>query len=428
MKKATLWCILSVFVLVIFIGVVVFVLRDVGHVNIEDEGEEVYGTLENEHYATFANAQAGIQGFLVGMKNANFAPYFNFTTIFEPHATAIFYAEILDIRAYDPGIEGIAVIHYPVLNIERIVWGYHDIVDSITEIYLQALFGNAYVIPYLNVGQRYLFRVGLSTSGRARASFERYIQVTEDEIVITRIVFAPFNPGGYKYYNVQSGWTSSNSQAFVNWFTYVSPYLTWFIPMEEGQEFSFDMPGLLEIDGFEEYLESLTPYQYSVILLAVKDMETIIEAQFAHNNSLRLHSGRWLDFDDYYNVNNVAVVHRQFANIRGIGLGDVISIDVPYTQYKLGLKNIGRPASNVLHLQTIAPSAVQQVLDFEFYVPQFALNKQSPMQRIELEIVGIYEFNFPLLPVEIGYIGQHRTELNKFIYVPASLGLSLTIN
>jgi ABC-type antimicrobial peptide transport system permease subunit len=201
------------------------------------------------------------------------------------------------------------------------------------------------------------------------------------------------------------------------WQYYRRSVHTRFVPMLAGQEFSPTMPGLAEIEGFEEYFERLTRVPYSVTLLTTKDMTAMPRTQVG--SIMQLYSGRWLDKNDYTHAHHVAVIDRQFAAIRGLELGDILTIDIPYTQYDLGQQVFGHGAF-IFNAETGERTFTNP--EFEMMMLEFAAAADAPMTQIELEIVGIQDFNLPHRGTAAVY-----TDLNIFIYVPASLDLPIAI-
>jgi hypothetical protein len=112
-----------------------------------------------------------------------------------------------------------------------------------------------------------------------------------------------------------------------------------------------------------------------------------------------LRGGRWIDHEDYLNANNVVVVHEWFADMRGLELGDLITIEFTREQMIIEDKASG--------LHALAPGFFHEV--------NIVSSIGYQVYELELEIVGTFRSDHDL----VGH--SHYTFLSHFIYIPDSI-------
>ena len=96
----------------------------------------------------------------------------------------------------------------------------------------------------------------------------------------------------------------------------------WFLPVEPGAIADFANPAL---KGLAEVLRVTEENRHTMLVFSTRDMSAMPEMQQA----LRQHylaEGRWLDRLDDLQANRVCVVHRDFAELRGLAVGDSITL------------------------------------------------------------------------------------------------------
>ena len=98
----------------------------------------------------------------------------------------------------------------------------------------------------------------------------------------------------------------------------------WFVPLTPGEEVSFDDAALSHLPA---EFEILYENQRTMLVVAANDMGAMPNTQEVSYEWF-LTEGRWIDHDDHLNENKVAVLHRQFATMRGFSIGDEISLDL----------------------------------------------------------------------------------------------------
>ena len=155
-------------------------------------------------------------------------------------------------------------------------------------------------------------------------------------------------------------------------------------PLESGTDVYFfpaDAPGLYEmLVRLEPQLFDLYRNQRMVQLIATTDMTAL----FAHKLSMQLRHGRLIDRADYENANPVVVIENQFAEMRGLFVGDNLRITLQ---------------EHVTGILGVLYDGNDSVWNYNTYV-------------LDLEIVGIYAHNDRT---------ETNTTWNLFMYIPESL-------
>jgi hypothetical protein len=101
----------------------------------------------------------------------------------------------------------------------------------------------------------------------------------------------------------------------------------WYVHVPEG-EVDFTLPGLEHLPA---EIEAVARNQREIQLKTTVDMTAIpiMQDQF---DAYRLIDGRFLNHADYTEKRHVAVIHEQFATLRGLSAGDSITVSVPDNQ------------------------------------------------------------------------------------------------
>lgn len=110
----------------------------------------------------------------------------------------------------------------------------------------------------------------------------------------------------------------------------------WFLPVKLGEEVDWESP---EWTGLQEELELVRENQSAMAVVGTKDMSAMPQFQQV-SKTYYLADGRWLNQDDDRNARRVCVVHQEFANYRGLSVGDTITLtlrdfDLTYLGYIL---------------------------------------------------------------------------------------------
>lgn len=96
----------------------------------------------------------------------------------------------------------------------------------------------------------------------------------------------------------------------------------WFVPVEPGESIDLDAPELAQL---RNDLEVLRENQSAMLVTATKDMSALPNVQQVARYYY-LADGRWLTLDDDQNALPVCVIHSEFANLRGLSVGDTLKI------------------------------------------------------------------------------------------------------
>lgn len=154
----------------------------------------------------------------------------------------------------------------------------------------------------------------------------------------------------------------------------------WFLPVEPEESVDLEAP---ELAGLKEELELLRENQSAMLVTGTKDMSALPNVQQV-SQWYYLAEGRWLNRDDDRSARKVCVVHSEFADLRGLSVGDTIT---------LTLRNFS--------------------LTYGGYLLDGMENWRSfPTQTETFEIVGLY-----------GIISRNSTGptlRNTFLYIPDS--------
>lgn len=98
----------------------------------------------------------------------------------------------------------------------------------------------------------------------------------------------------------------------------------WFFPVEAGERIDLESP---ELAGLREELEVLRENLSAMLVVGTKDMSAMPNVQQA-SKLYYLEEGRWLDQEDDRQARKVCVVHREFADFRGLSVGDTITLNL----------------------------------------------------------------------------------------------------
>ena len=96
----------------------------------------------------------------------------------------------------------------------------------------------------------------------------------------------------------------------------------WFLPVKPGVQLDLETP---ELAGLQDELELLRENQSAMVVIGTKDMSAMPLMQQA-SKTYYLTDGRWLDQEDDRSARKVCVVHQEFANYRGLAVGDTITL------------------------------------------------------------------------------------------------------
>jgi len=175
----------------------------------------------------------------------------------------------------------------------------------------------------------------------------------------------------------------------------------WYIPVIPGETIDIEA-----IEGLSHQLSFTRHVQSAVYLRTTRDMTSLPFTQVGRGLKT-IRDGRFIDKDDYLNVNPVVVIHSHFADRRQVGIGDTITMTVNadqhlvYSPYYLLVNFHDAPLTEI---STIIPE-----------LGVLSVPGAYPYMTLELEVVGIFDL-FRFRPIYTGW-----SSLNKYMYIPDSL-------
>ena len=393
-----------------------FVVRAVEYIVIHDRITEISGFFQNigelthregatadvsqaiefiadSPYIQFYDRRRGFEGNLVGMHNAfiegsrlwraswiseymaddlYFRPYIDLIPQFEipglVSGDSFFYGKLLDIvHVYTPpfGLGNIGFYPHKILYVEvdHALVGYPDRLFEGQVLRLRMDFPEEWDSPLedMQIGQRYFlwgkFYFFLDIMQLDSRTITKFIQELDENIW---------------YVNVQPGETVDTAEL-----------------------------------GLCDKLDYVRHVQSAVFLRTSKDMTAMPTVQEGED-LLRLMEGRFINHDDYLNSRPVVVVHRRFADMRNVRIGDTITIDINASQH-------------LVYSPYYLVGNVEDVFAFPVPItiyPELAILSSPgayPYITLELEVVGIFEL-FRLRPVSTIW-----SSVNKYMFIPDSL-------
>jgi ABC-type antimicrobial peptide transport system permease subunit len=159
----------------------------------------------------------------------------------------------------------------------------------------------------------------------------------------------------------------------------------WYVPVPSGQSADFTQPGLSHIPT---EIETVRRDMRAMQLFATRDMTAMPEV-----GSFVIHEGRHIDYDDYRNKNQVAVINRFFAESRGISVGDTITLSVPREQDYIGPR--------------VLPGFITPIIRVDRRFPE----RFEDSVLLNVEVVGITEPDF----------FTWETAWSLFVFIPESV-------
>ena len=169
----------------------------------------------------------------------------------------------------------------------------------------------------------------------------------------------------------------------------------WFLRAETGEELD------LAAYGIDVELERLRYNQSAMWLITASDMTALPDFQ-PRDSAYTLVDGRWLNGDDEQNARGVAVVHEQFAQMRGLAVGDTITYTVPQEQNAYGFTD------------TLARGITALVTE--------GVQDADEVYTLELEIVGLYNVpSLSRLDRVTGITATTGSQITNYVYIPNSV-------
>lgn len=157
----------------------------------------------------------------------------------------------------------------------------------------------------------------------------------------------------------------------------------YFYPVEPGETINWSDPAL---KGLQKEVEVLRENQSAVAVIGVKDMSALPRVQ-EKMEDYHLADGRWLNQEDDATGRRVCVVHQNFAALRGLSVGDTLT---------LKLRDLKAPLS--ASLSTAGYSGIDQSKDRTLIQEAYILEgtedwahwREYPTQTETFQIVGLY--------------------------------------
>lgn len=207
-------------------------------------------------------------------------------------------------KAYVPQISTRPDEYQLVLQVDQVVAGYPEYVEENNRIRVRWLVDDpkemAAIYDSLQVGERYFLRAYYNPTFNKTIGREiRWENASE------HLALRPLNDSGL-----------------------------WFLPVKQGEAVDFSDPALAEL---REVLRVTEENRHTMLVYSTRDMSAIPHMQEAAREYY-LAEGRWLDRQDDINGSRVCVVHRDFADVRGLTVGDSIKLKLrdlkaPYLCY-----------------------------------------------------------------------------------------------
>ena len=346
----------------------------VGFLSADNEFEDVNigaDFLENSHFINLSDRRRGAHAFLQGMLNTDVDSSHFLDFQYNPEYRirfhdAFFYGELID-KIENPGIGWRLV-----LTVDDVLVGYpeHVVAGQELRMNFELEEGDASAIANMEIGERYFLR-GIfdpmaSPSVSVGDHFPHFTSIPSVGNERNVLLMQPLYSDGRWYINVPHGET-------------------------------IDLT-MLDLEAVIDEVEFLHRNHHEVQLQTTMDM-TLMPFMLGEFKDGFLIEGRLIDQEDYLNANPVAVIHRQFARLRDLSVGDTITINIPQIHY-------------VERERWVAFYGGSQVLSSAIIYVE-GPRQDEGMHEIELEIVGIYN-----LFQQGG--GDFRTFLSTYIYIPDS--------
>jgi ABC-type antimicrobial peptide transport system permease subunit len=147
------------------------------------------------------------------------------------------------------------------------------------------------------------------------------------------------------------GWENVGSDVDISWMTHgaslqIKPLddgQLWYMPLNKGASIDFSTP---EMASIKNQIDVLNENLHTLGIIATADMSAMPTTQEA-SRYYYLAEGRWLNHQDDLAGNKVIVVPEEFANLRGLRLGDEIDLTFrPLTDTFVGLIRDGVDSLN----------------------------------------------------------------------------------
>jgi len=369
--------------------------RAVGFLTPTDpENQEVLSSAElvaNSPLVAFEDRRRGFAGVLQDMLHSDVGPMSNVNAVdfFESLTDAFFYGELISKSV--PNNSGPIELNILIDEVavgfpEHVIAGQmltlHFYPDERSEelfpmawlnpFYRYGVMRNSSILDNMEIGQRYFFRAVYharwSEAGMGAPQIGR-----ESDVLALR----PLNE------------TATSLSVFHR--ETIGEEL-WYIPVAPGETVNFSALGL---ESLSDEFEGLRLNQSTIRLETTVDMTAVPYTQ-VNVGIHRIVEGRAIDRTDYEEARPVAVINDSFARVRGIQVGDTLTIGVPAKQYIVGFWTVG----DIGDIMTTHSRQVGMPYQGQYEA------------MLELEVVGLYRYHID---------GGWWTYQTTLIYVPDSL-------
>jgi hypothetical protein len=254
----------------------------------------------------------------------------------QPRLTeAIFYAYVEYSLAHQSGWFGRGTTIGLYVTIDEVLVGHPEYIVPGQQMFLTfegggLNYNNALDDIIQNTGQRYLFRAV-------------YIQQFPPlDLIMLSAEHGPLVPVA------DDGVSEGRENSLTLWPLTTAPMTSrehiWYWHVPGGQSADFTLPELAHLPG---EIERISRDQRSMLLQTTRDMQSIPGI----NETFELMEGRLVNREDYLNQNPVAVIDQNFARMRNVGIGDVLTFSVPRQQHFVGVLSLPRYVTPLVRVE-----------------------------------------------------------------------------
>jgi len=363
-------------------------LRPIGRLNFFSNVFEGAELISNSPYIDFENRQRSAQGFMTDIQNVDIWGNTTMEPFNQRYVRAIFYGQLLEKRFHPFHISPHAEHFYMRFRVDYVLAGYDELAVAGQELIMRYFLSEEKAELYrdygeeimhlltmanMQVGQSYLmsgefFEHRDMTIHRRHGRILPQTGIRTDLLTVTPLIAEK----GLYYVSFAPGEIPDFSTADFNW--------------------------------LNSEVERLRYGQRSLQLRSSADMTALPMLQ--NEMAFGLLYGRWINRDDDKNERLVTVIHERFSRLRGLELGDTITVKVPHEQQ--GDFLIIFP----LRFDIMYADIMMSATPFE---------SEMSYTMLELEIVGFFGFSER---EEVGSIGGRQPNvsfLSNYIFIPNSI-------
>ena len=258
----------------------------------EDHTPEGIALVADSQYVAFEDQRRYCPGVLQGVYNADVDGHSSMSSFSDIRISDVLVYGKLSSKCFAPSASDRPDEYHLMVNVDQVEAGYPEYVQEGSNIRLRWLVEDpseaVALYDSLQVGKRYFFRAYYNY--RLDATLNKKVAW---EGAPNNLVLKPLNDRGL-----------------------------WFQPMEPGVGADFSNPALAEL---VEELRATEENRHTMWVMSTKDMSAIpiVQAVF---KQYYLTNGRWLNREDDIKGNRVCAVSHDFAQLRGLTVGDTITL------------------------------------------------------------------------------------------------------